>query len=211
MGYFIMNDEKSIDSKISKERSANFILPWIIANTIGGTLGIFLMLFVGWRFGDILIRLLPLDLQFQLPIWIRDLIIDITIIFPLSILLGFSQWLVIRKKISNSKFWILATVAGFLVSMSILSVISFTIEYYMSEWNVLLDVVLPWAMLGIFTGLFQWSILSLNISKSFYWLPINTFTFIGVGVIWNFGNFLVILGWILAGFISGLFLRKQWS
>ena len=204
-----MNEEKSIESNSSKEPRANFLLPWIVVNTIGGTLGIFLMLFVGWRFGDILIRLLPLDIQFQHPIWIMDLIIAITIIFPLSILLGFSQWLVIRKKISNSRFWILTTVAGFFVSMSILSIPYFTNEYYTSERNVLLDIVLTWAMLGVFTGLLQWTILRTNISKSLYWLPINTITFIGVGVIWNYGTFLVVIGWLLAGLISGMFLKKQ--
>ena len=204
-----MNDGIILDSNSSKEPSEKFLLPWIVANTIGGVLGMFLMLLVMWRFGDVLINLLPQDLQFQLPIWLRDLIINITMILPLSILLGFSQWLVLRMRISNSKLWVLTTVAGFLVSMSILSLTLYTDEYYTQEWNVFRDTVFPWAMLGFFPGLLQWTILRIDLSNSIYWLPINTFIFIGVGLIFAYGNLLGVIGWILAGLISGSFLKKQ--
>lgn len=111
-----------------------------------------------------------------------------------GIILGFAQWLVIRRHIHHSTRWIIATVIGGLFAwFTGLTVSNFMAIAYagVSDTNKILaffkGLVLLGAFLGAILGFSQWLVIKNQIRFSIWWIVANA-------VAWALGLFIAYLG-----------------
>jgi hypothetical protein len=99
-------------------------------------------------------------------------------------MVGLMQWFVLRRVVTKSGFWVLASIIGFLVSSGIHTAASYF-------WKIPDDLghlpgVLAWTLSfilgGTLTGLLQQRILCHQVRRSGWWVPVSA-TGWGLGVI----------------------------
>lgn len=144
------------------ELGQNFWMQWIMANALGSGIAL------------------------GMPILLADLLsvenylnYGITSIFSFSILVGFSQWLVIRKLIPISGWWILVSVLSPLFSLSLL------IPLFSISKSLAFSI---FAIYPLLLSLGQWRVLRQGLQPSWIWIITNFISVITGGF----------LGWILA-------------
>jgi hypothetical protein len=113
-------------------------------------------------------------------------------------ILGFAQWLVLRRYIDNADWWILATSAGALIAwvMGLTVSVVMALAYVSTGDGVktalmLRGVGLLGAGVGVVMGFSQWLVLKVHIRKAAWWIFANalawslglTVAFIGAGMI----------------------------
>ncbi|MBF2062941.1 MAG: hypothetical protein IGS39_00675 [Calothrix sp. C42_A2020_038] len=111
-----------------------------------------------------------------------------------GVILGFAQWLVLRRHVKHSARWILATVIGILLAwFTGLSISTVTALAYISTSNTIplvKGLVCLGAVLGGVLGLCQWFVLK-QIRFSIWWIVANAFAwalgllvaFVGTGIV----------------------------
>jgi hypothetical protein len=85
----------------------------------------------------------------------------------IGVILGASQWLVLRRSIDVGGQWIVATTAGSAIGGAIGIAASFASGA---------DVIQPWALLpfGIMLGLAQWLVLRTKLAGASWWTVVST-------------------------------------
>jgi hypothetical protein len=118
---------------------------WVLANTIGWVVAVL----GGMTVSEAASRATPIIGSVTLT-RILELVGRFGFGFVLGVLLGISQWLVLRRRLSNVGWWVVATAVGWLVGfmawqLSIRYTITFDQEYD-------LDLVLACGLTGTLTG-----------------------------------------------------------
>jgi hypothetical protein len=135
---------ESMAEKYSQTRKWTVWLLWALSNILGFALGIGLSLFTNKVVGEILSFI------------------------PFGIVVGLSQWLVLRKIIKGSGWWILATTLGATLGLAGTNVI----HSALIGVNVyILAGSLGMAALGLVVGMAQWWILRGQLGKAGWWIP----------------------------------------
>jgi hypothetical protein len=119
--------------------------------------------------------------------WISLLLIDVS---PLGesgfgFTVGIAQWLVLRSKIPNAYWWILATAAGWIVGR-LIALLLFPPEYG----------ILAGSAIGAAIGSFQWLILRRYVHRTYWWVIISI-----LGWLWAMTG---VLGLSLIGAVAGV-------
>lgn len=112
-----------------------------------------------------------------------------------GIILGFAQWLVLRRYIQHSVQWIVATVIGSLLAwftgLTISTLMAFAYAGASNTIVFIQKLVLVSAALGGILGFCQWLVLRTQISFSIWWIVANALAcslgllvaFVGAGVV----------------------------
>ncbi len=105
--------------------------------------------------------------------------------FAFGVVVGFAQWLVLRKVIQGSGWWILATALGAPLGLAISNIV------HLSLVGVSVYVVaggLGMAALGLVIGIAQWWVLRRHLSKAGWWIFASTASWsVGGGAAWAIG------------------------
>jgi hypothetical protein len=119
-----------------------------------------------------------------------------------GIILGFAQWLVLRRYIHHSTRWIIATVIGGLfawfIGLTITALMALVYAGVSDEAQILgffKGLFLLGAALGTVLGFCQWLVIKNQIRRSMWWIVANA-------VAWALGLFIAYLG---AGIVEGSF------
>ena len=146
-----------------------FWLGWVVASTLGWLVGFiiafFLLAIVGGIVGE--------DTGMN----VLGLILG-AFIFGASLgsMVGILQWLVLRRRVSNAGWWVLASTVGFIVGQGGVEVAMYVAFGYPEEMggmssftNVLGQTVVP-ALTGAVIGTLQWLVLRGKVSRAGWWV-----------------------------------------
>jgi len=131
---------------------------------------------IGWRFGLrwVLLTLVGWVIGFPLGFILGELALDNAgIEICVGAMVGLMQWFALRRIVNKSGFWVLASIAGFIVSSSIHAAAC----YYWKTSDDLghLPGILMWTLSfilgGALTGLLQQRILRHQVRRSGWWVP----------------------------------------
>jgi hypothetical protein len=116
------------------------------------------------------------------------------------------QWLALRIIFPRSAWWILAGGAGWLVGYwSYLLVF----EYAAGLLQPVLAQFLPWFIIGLWGGLFQWLVLRPRYPRADSWLPVSTLALLIGSIGWTVGSICGgTFSWAVAGAIGGYALLR---
>jgi hypothetical protein len=131
---------------------------------------------IGWRFGLrwVLLTLAGWIVGFLLGFILGELALDNAgIEIGVGAMVGLMQWLVLRRVVNKAGFWILASIAGFLVSAGIHAAACSYLKTSDDLGNPI--GVLMWTLSfilgGTLTGLLQQRILRHHVRRSGWWVP----------------------------------------
>jgi hypothetical protein len=109
------------------------------------------------------------------------------LMFPvIAAVLGVLQWLVLRKRIPKSGWWILATILGLVagVALAVVAVQAFTQVTGLEEyWNNPPAILMLFLLIGFFLGLAQLPILWRHFRGSLLWLLASMMGWLVLGII----------------------------
>jgi hypothetical protein len=109
------------------------------------------------------------------------------LIFPvLATVLGASQWLVLRRRIPRSGWWVLATGAGMLIGIALGVAVLQAIGRSTGQprwWEYWPDLLLLYAVVGLSLALAQLPVLWRHITNPALWLLAGTVGWIALGLI----------------------------
>ena len=111
-------------------------------------------------------------------------------------LLGFAQWLVLRRYIRHASFWIFLTILGALLSwfmgltVSVVIGLFYAANLHQTITTLVKEIALLGAAIGTVIGYAQWLILKIANKKAIWWVGANAFAwslglvvaFIGAGI-----------------------------
>ena len=171
-------------------------LGWVLASTIGWVIGFGIGFFLFDQIGSIVY----ID---------GDELLAYVALPSIGISLGMLQWLVLRHQLPQAGWWILASLVGYLGALAVVrspNVLIVTPES-------LLDDAAFFFILGVVVGIPQWLVLRRHYSKSFWWVLISTFGWMGfllvvanpLSSLVEFIGFSGIIG-AISGAVSGFFL-----
>lgn len=117
------------------------------------------------------------------------------------------QWRVLRQRIPKAAWWIPAHLVG-----SYIGACTWLIT--LSHWEIIplnLSTILSLSAYGFVMAIAQWIVLSQSISKAFWWIPFNTFSFpLGLTITSFFDPFTTLFSWnvllIINGFVQATIL-----
>ena len=191
-----------------------FLCLWITANAIGSVLGAIVGIMLE-AMASFVLFLTGIDDPFSEPPLNPEPVWETIIIFLLIALLagmafgglvGFMQWLVLRKYIPNSRLWILTSAIAMVVGWT-----WFELPPEFFSDRSLPDLFLLWFPFGCVSGILQWFILRKQVYYSGLWIVVNI---IAGGIadlpMLDFG-YRFIINWAIAGIFTGatLFLLLQ--
>jgi hypothetical protein len=154
-----------------------FWLKWIVAGSIGWTASFILSIsaigaVVQALWGDPDTILAEGTLAFHTAL---------TLLFTLSGLgYGIAQWLVLRRLISGSKWWPLATGIGFMLAAALFGVIALA-----GVQNIMVNEVIHNVVAGAGAGAAQWLILRRQMYAADWWVLVNIAGFLLAGAVIN--------------------------
>jgi hypothetical protein len=123
----------------------------------------------------------------------------------LGAVVGYSQWLVLKKYFKPGVWWILAAAIGiglpFVVIFVLYEINGVEVEFTGME---ILDQAILLFMGGFLTGLLQFNIFKALSPKYAWWIIISTFA-------WGIGWFGLILGGLVLGLIAGFPILRLFS
>jgi len=181
-----------------------FVVKWILANSIGSTMGMVLLIFVGLLLGAFGSSLPPDESGPVLPPTLGEIAAASVIGAPTGLTIGIAQWLVLRRRISKAGWWIAASTIGFATAFVLIMAAPPAMKRAIPS-HLLFYV--PWAALGAVSGVLQWLVLQRQLSRSIWWIPASTLASIVGGELWtSAGPGGGILGWAVAGVITGVVL-----
>jgi hypothetical protein len=146
-----------------------FWLKWVLASTVGWFVGFIMMFIIGLLMAE------SFDIE-----WLTDLVMGI--MFGIGV--GILQWLVLRRRIAGTGWWVLGSAAaGAVISQGNLA------SYYESlSFGTLLRYTVVVSLGGAVAGIFQWLVLRGKVSRAGWWVLAST-----VG--WALGIALWDAGW----------------
>jgi hypothetical protein len=159
---------------------------WVLATSVGEFIGLGLV-----AAGSAIINTIE-------TINIHGVLLTIGILEGAS--LGFTQWLVLRRYIKHSGWWVLATTVGALIAWLVGLFVSLIllVEFADGAANVvarntalLNGVALLGAVVGAVLGVSQWLVLAAHIRKAIWWILANALAwsiglivaFVGAGMV----------------------------
>ena len=120
--------------------------------------------------------------------------------------IGFGQWPALRMIVPRSAWWILISGAGWLAGYWTYIIVN------ASEIDHLIPTLaqfVPWLIIGLWTGLFQWLFLRRFYTRAEVWLVVTTVAIIIGGSGWNVGSICGgVFFWAAAGAITGYTLLR---
>jgi hypothetical protein len=104
--------------------------------------------------------------------------------------IGGMQWVILRRYLQKSGWWVLTAIGGWAFALMIAARASVLLGFRLEDWTaeggwILLvpGILILGFILGITIGVFQWLILRKQFQKSLLWILINAFGWlIGIGV-----------------------------
>ena len=129
--------------------------------------------------------------------------------------LGFAQWIVLRRYLTNAGWWIVATAIGFTLGGALLG---FGTTSELAHRGLSSESV--GLVLGLSSGIFQWVVLRSQVVAAGFWIPANTAAFgLGWWINWSIdlglayesslsliiGIFLLVIPYLI---ISGLAMNR---
>jgi len=120
----------------------------------------------------------------------------------IAAVIGLTQWLLLRRKIKISSLWILACIAGILISESLAGFILWKLEINRANIGLLqggriLPEILIFTFTGALIGIFQFPLLKRNYHKAGLWIPASIIAWVTVPLA------IYALGGITLGAITG--------
>ncbi|MEQ8462981.1 hypothetical protein [Coleofasciculus sp. E1-EBD-02] len=107
-------------------------------------------------------------------------------------IIGFAQWLVLRRYLSSAWWWIIASLLGWgVMGLSSFGVIGWFAPRTMRLFPRLVYGVVDGATLGLILGMAQWWVLRQYVSKAWGWIFTNT-------LYWAIS---LAVGWIVGGLL----------
>jgi hypothetical protein len=165
-------------SPVQEQPGWKFWIIWMLASV--GSLAAYMILFPALI--DLIFQLASID---QPPNWM-GMIINVTGSLAVGTVLGIAQWLVLRRVLKRTGWWVLATLLGYallLVLPSLIPLVSFLPRT--QEASILVSVVM-FALTGLGLGLFQWLVLRWQVAQAGWWIGFS------------------LGGWVLAYVLTGL-------
>ncbi len=109
-------------------------------------------------------------------------------------IIGLGQWLGLRMLLSGAGWWIAASGAGWLAGYGTNLLVS---ELLGNRLNPAMALFLPWLIIGLWSGLFEWLVLRQHYHRADAWIVVH-----GLAVLVG------ALGWIVGSACGGAF---SWS
>lgn len=188
----------SQDIKIGKLATPRFSLwtLWIVANGAGTILGVVVFFLLLISFGFLGVR--EEIQQTNLEIVHEAIVGGLMLFMHFGLLIGFMQWLAVRKYVSKTGFWFLTST----IAMFVGGVLSDVILLFFPSPH--LPTFVLWILFGSVSGVLQWIILRKQISNSGIWILINVLSGGIAGISWpDAGIVGGSIGWILTSILSG--------
>ncbi|NEQ73026.1 MAG: hypothetical protein F6K23_08020 [Okeania sp. SIO2C9] len=146
--------------KSSQQVGWGFLLQWVLANFVGGAVCGYVAVAVTDAIGT----------NSNAMIWV---IIGATF----GLVIGLTQWLVLRTKLSQTGWWILATALSFVISFTVGMLVSEALSLSAAD-NV--PITLIGGAIGAVIGLTQWLVLRTKLSQTGWWILATTLGSAGI-------------------------------
>lgn len=120
----------------------------------------------------------------------------------IAVVIGLTQWLLLRRKIKISSLWILASIGGILISESLAGLVLWKLEINRADLGLfqagpILPEVLIFTFTGALIGIFQFPLLKKYYHKAGLWIPASIIAWVTVPLA------VYALGGITLGAITG--------
>ncbi len=199
------NDQGNKDIK-SKRPAWRFYILWVLANGIGPIIGVFVFFFLAASLGLLGSRLPGQQTNLDSG-WKMITEYSLASHCFSAAIIGAMQWLVLRKHITNSRFWFATSAIAMVTGIAASSVMSMFFPLHQMS-----SLLISWFLFGSVSGVLQWVMLRKQLHYSGLWIFVNV---IAGGIAGVFLPDLGItggsIGWALTGiFTAGiLFLLFQ--
>jgi uncharacterized integral membrane protein len=167
------NDETRTTKFLDLERPQwRFLLKWVLASAVGGTVGAFVAGTVYWSVGWTVARAVARAVGGGGPDAVLGAVLgvipDAVFGAVFGTMVGTAQWMVLRKRIHRSGWWVLASAVGWAVGQAVSRVVAlFVVD------TAGLDVgwaVVGGAMVGAVLGTAQWMVLRKRVHRAGWWV-----------------------------------------
>ncbi|MDE5102551.1 MAG: hypothetical protein O4807_06055, partial [Trichodesmium sp. St19_bin2] len=140
--------------KYSQQVGWWFWFQWVLANSVGGVVGLFVGVLVGGRVDNIMV-------SFRLAVF--------STIF--GTVVGSFQWWVLRKRLPQARWWVLATALASAIGFLIAMAVSNAVSVFVSDAVIIYTV--SYSLIGLVIGSAQWLVLRKQLSQSHWWILAN--------------------------------------
>ncbi|MDE5079178.1 MAG: hypothetical protein O4751_13250, partial [Trichodesmium sp. St2_bin6] len=161
VGWFVRGwlSELVYSRKYSQQVGWGFWFQWVWANSVGWFVGLFLFVGLFFVFG-------VLGGVVENAIGSFGLLAVFGTVF--GAVVGSFQWWVIRKRLSQARWWILATALASAILFSTAEVLSNAVSDVVS--NTVIQGVVISSLIGLVIGSAQWLVLRKQLSQSHWWI-----------------------------------------
>ena len=186
---------------------ANFLIKWILLTLAFLTVGYI----IGYIAG-ISVNLLLGNNTYEQGSYLSQILVYCAFGSVVGGTVSLTQLKILKSnKVIISKWWILASILGIVISEVISGIILWQLGINRSSIGVFqggpqIPEALVFSFSGLLIGVFQWLVIRKQFANSVYWIPAN---FLG----WGLGHLVMIhllsffLGALLLGIITGLFME----
>jgi hypothetical protein len=179
----------------------NFWMWWLFYTTISSVIALVAIVFI--------LRLLNLpflDLEESASPTLVDQVLAALIFGVSGSIIGLGQWLGIRMLISRAGWWILASGAGWLAGYSTNLLVA---ELAGDRLNPAVALFLPWFVIGLWSGLFEWLVLRRHYRRADAWIVVHGLALLVGALGWIVGSVCGgVLSWSVTGAITGYALLR---
>lgn len=177
---------------------------WVLATAVSWGVSVFVGFFI--LFFQALGRTAPASGVSPVVIWLEGTALGTGI----GAVIGTFQWLVLRRHIPQSGWWVLASAVGWGAGSIVLRVVSEVTGEHMPEFLGLpqfeevsgVMIVVAGAVAGVMIGIMQWFILRRHISQSDWWVLASALAYAGASVgVRAVGS--VALGGVIVAVVTG--------
>lgn len=170
----------------------SFWLLWVFVTSIGSI--------IGFLISPIFIPLFSWDWYVDFDILLVNTVIS-------GFLIGFGQWIILRKSFEKAWGWVFAPAIGLPMGV-IIGLFGIEVKLPMSDFTLVRVTGISTCVAGIIIGVFQWLVLRLKPSIGIKWILVSVLSW-GIGItvpmsifqsyFWNSGD----LEWYFMGMLMG--------
>lgn len=179
----------------------NFWMWWLFYTTISSFIALAAIVFI--------LRLLNLpflELEESVSPTFFDHVLAALIFGISGSIIGLGQWLGLRMLVSKAGWWIAASGAGWLAGYSTNLIVS---ELVGARLNPAMALFLPWFVIGLWSGLFEWLVLRRYYRRADSWIIVHGLAVLIGALGWIVGSVCGgALSWSVTGAITGYALLR---
>ncbi len=123
-----------------------------------------------------------------------------------GLLLGISQWILLRKRFDKASLWIVFNTVGFPAALFTRNAF---VSYFIRGFEYTTSKLIPILIFGLIIGVLQWLILNRTLQKSGWWIIVNLIAWpLPMALLHFYGpimgeTFMFLLNYLISGLISG--------